>query len=150
MTKTVILQIPGAEPQGQPRPRVYHNYGRIVTHSPHNAYYHKIMLAAISARMQKGAFPPDGNISVVADVYFALPKSLTKKEKAARLASLYHTQKPDCDNLAKAILDALVAARLITDDRQVASLCIIKKWAEKHNTKIEIVWENEEEGNETN
>ena len=146
-SKTVILQIPWVEPQGQPRPRVYHNYGRIVTHSPHNAYYHKIMLAAISARMQKGAFPPDGHINVAADIFFAVPPSLSKKEKAARLKAMYHTQKPDCDNLAKAILDALVAARLIADDRQVAGLSVHKKWSTTHCTYIEIEWNNEEAEN---
>lgn len=146
-SKTVILQIPGAEPQGQPRPRVYHNYGRIVTHSPHNAYYHKIMLAAISARMQKGAFPPDGHINVAADIFFAVPPSLSKKEKAARLKAMYHTQKPDCDNLAKAILDALVAARLIVDDRQISYLRIIKRWSTGHNTVITISWYSDEEEN---
>lgn len=144
-SKTVILQIPGAEPQGQPRPRVYHNHGRIITHSPHNAYYNKIMLAAISARMQKGAFPADGAISIMATTWFAVPPSRTKKEKEKRIKQKYHTQKPDCDNLAKAILDALVAARLIADDRQVAELSISKVWAERHDTMIIINWRNEEE-----
>jgi len=148
MTKTVILQIPGAEPQGQPRPRTYHTGGRVITHSPHTAYYSRIMTAAVREKMQRGAFPTDGNIAIVADIYFAVPASLRKKEKVARLRRLYHTQKPDCDNLAKTILDALVAGRLITDDRQVASLCVIKRWAEKHDTQIEIVWSNEEEEND--
>lgn len=144
-SKTVILQIPGAEPQGQPRPRVYRTGGRVITHSPHTAYYSRIMTTAVRAKMQKGAFPAEGYIDISADIYFALPKSLTKKEKAARLKAMYHTQKPDCDNLAKAILDALVAARLIADDRQVSYLRIIKRWSTEHNTVIHISWYNNEE-----
>ena len=144
-SKTVILQIPGAEPQGQPRPRVYRTGGRVITHSPHTAYYSRIMTAAVRAKMQKGAFPAEGYIDISADIYFALPKSLTKKEKAARLKAMYHTQKPDCDNLAKAILDALVAARLIADDRQVSYLRIIKRWSTEHDTVIHISWYNNEE-----
>jgi Holliday junction resolvase RusA-like endonuclease len=147
-SKTVILQIPGAEPQGQPRPRVYRTGGRVITHSPHTAYYSRIMTAAVREKMRNGAFPADGYIDISADIYFALPPSLRKKEKVARLRRLYHTQKPDCDNLAKAILDALVAARLIADDRQVAGLSVHKKWSSTHCTYIEIEWNNEEENND--
>lgn len=142
----IKIEIPGTEPKGQPRPRVYHNYGRIVTHSPHNEYYFRIREEAIKVMVKRrGGLPKGTGIEITADIYFAVPPSLSKKEKAARLASQYHTQTPDCDNLAKAILDALVAARLIADDRQVSYLRIIKRWSTDHNTVIHISWYNNEE-----
>lgn len=88
-----------------------------------------------------GDLPEGAAVEITADIYFAVPPSLSKKEKAARLAARYHTQKPDTDNLAKALLDAIVSAGLIADDRQVFRLSISKEWAEQNRTIIKIEWE---------
>ena len=139
----IIIEIPGTEPQGQPRPRVYRIGGRVITHSPHNDYYFRIREEAIRAMVKRrGGLPEGTGIEITADIYFAVPPSLSKKEKAARLAARYHTQKPDTDNLAKAILDAIVSVGLIPDDRQVYRLSISKEWAEQNRTIIKIEWEN--------
>lgn len=130
-----------AEPKGQPRPRVYRNGGRTLTHSPHNDYYFAVRAEAIVATYRHAAVPEGAAIEITADIYFAVPPSLSKKEKAARLAARYHTQTPDTDNLAKAILDAIVSAGLIADDRQVYRLSISKEWAEQNKTIITIEWE---------
>lgn len=138
----ITIEINGTEPQGQPRPRTFRNGGRTITHSPHNDYYYAIRTEAIKARLKRhGGLPEGAAVEIAADIYFAVPHSLTKKEKAARLASRYHTQTPDTDNLAKAILDAIVSAGLIADDRQVYRLSISKEWAEQNRTIITIEWE---------
>ena len=138
----IIIEIPNIEPKGQPRPRTFRNGGRTITHSPHNDYYYAIRTEAIKERLhRRGGLPEGTGIEITADIYFAVPHSLSKKEKAARLAKRYHTQTPDTDNLAKAILDAIVSAGLIPDDRQVYRLSISKEWAEQNRTIIKIEWE---------
>ena len=138
----ITIEINGTEPKGQPRPRVYRNGGRIITHSPHNDYYYAIQTEAIKARLTRhGGLPEGVAVEITADICFAVPHSLSRKEKAARLAARYHTQTPDTDNLAKAILDAIVSAGLIADDRQVYRLSISKEWAEQNKTIITIEWE---------
>ncbi|MBO4555513.1 MAG: RusA family crossover junction endodeoxyribonuclease [Elusimicrobiales bacterium] len=140
----ITIEINGTEPKGQPRPRTFRNGGRTITHSPHNDYYFRIRAEAIKARLKRhGGLPEGVAVEIAADIYFAVPPSLSKKEKAARLAKRYHTQTPDTDNLAKAILDAIVSAGLIADDRQVFRLNISKEWAEQNNTTIQIEWEEE-------
>jgi crossover junction endodeoxyribonuclease RusA len=43
-------------------------------------------------------------------------------------APVYHTGKPDADNLAKAVMDALSALRVWRDDAQVAHLYVEKRY----------------------
>ena len=45
-----------------------------------------------------------------------------EKSKALPDGPLWRTVKPDVDNVAKAVLDALVNARVIEDDTQVVAL----------------------------
>ncbi len=63
-----------------------------------------------------GAMP----LSVTIDVQRALPKSLWDKARA-----LFDTGKPDCDNIAKAVLDALNGVAF-DDDSQVVTLVVRK------------------------
>jgi Holliday junction resolvase RusA-like endonuclease len=68
-----------------------------------------------------------------------MPLSWSKKKKAL-YAGQYHAQKPDADNVGKAVLDALTDCGAWVDDSQVASLPVIKRWAgQKPTTLIEIV-----------
>ena len=47
--------------------------------------------------------------------------------------------KPDCDNLSKAVLDAMTDAGIITDDSIIVKHDIYKKYAtDKAGVKIEI------------
>ena len=57
--------------------------------------------------------------------YMPMPKSWTKK-KREEMDMHGHQQKPDVDNLCKALLDAMYA-----DDSYVFSISVLKLWAEK-------------------
>lgn len=41
-----------------------------------------------------------------------------------------HTQKPDVDNLAKAVIDAMVDSGRVDDDSYLTSLTVSKEWAD--------------------
>jgi Holliday junction resolvase RusA-like endonuclease len=45
-------------------------------------------------------------------------------------AQVWHAKKPDCDNIAKALLDALTTLGFWTDDALVAECEIIKKYVQ--------------------
>ena len=57
-------------------------------------------------------------------------------KRPMRGAGKYPTKRPDADNIAKAILDALNGVAW-KDDKQVVELSITKEWAEKHE-KVEV------------
>lgn len=78
-----------------------------------------------------------GPIKVFIVAYFKIPKSYTKKQREAiKIGELYPTKKPDSDNIAKIILDALNSIAY-KDDTQVVDLVIVKRYTEL-NERIEL------------
>jgi Holliday junction resolvase RusA-like endonuclease len=64
--------------------------------------------------------------------YLPIPASWSKKKKAEHSGKL-HTSKPDIDNIAKAVMDAL-----FEDDSGVAELVAKKRWDDGNGARIEI------------
>ena len=71
-----------------------------------------------------------GPVRLDAIFAFPVPDSCTKKERDARLNQEWHTQKPDRDNLAKALMDALNHTGVWNDDSQVCCGNVEKRWSE--------------------
>ena len=110
------------EPQGKQRPR--HARGVVYTPKETKAYER-----AVAHEFHK-AFPdwkPSAKpicMSIIA--YTRPPKSTSKKRFTDMVAGLIHpTKKPDADNIAKIIMDALNGVAY-EDDRQVVELIVRK------------------------
>jgi len=69
---------------------------------------------------------------------FAVPPSISKKERLRRLEMKYHTFKPDRDNIEKGVQDALNGLAY-KDDSQVCDGRTLKLWGEEDSVEIEIV-----------
>ena len=67
---------------------------------------------------------------------FAPPASWSAKKQAAHLDQ-FHTQKPDLDNLEKAILDGLNRIAF-ADDSQVALVYKLKRWDMTSRTVVSV------------
>lgn len=67
--------------------------------------------------------------------YFEMPKSWSKKKKAAMKGKL-HRQKPDRDNVDKGILDALFKEGL--GDQGIATGTLTKYWDDGQGPRLEI------------
>lgn len=79
----------------------------------------RAMVAAFKA--QCGAVVPlEGAVSVKVDIYRRMPKNRPQK-----LLREFDTYKPDADNIAKAVLDAMNGLAFV-DDSQVVSLTATK------------------------
>jgi Holliday junction resolvase RusA-like endonuclease len=129
---TLRIHLPGFSPVGMPRPRacVVGGHARMYTPSRGTEAKDAIRLAAIRAVADlHWTLAPRGvplSVRVVAE--FGIPASRSKKRRAADLGN-GHAQKPDCDNVGKLLLDALTGI-VWTDDDQVATLTVLKRWAE--------------------
>ena len=66
-------------------------------------------------------------------LHFVRPKAHFKKGKLRLNAPKHVLKRPDVDNLAKFVLDA-VQKRILTDDKLVTTLVVHKRWC---NTKEE-------------
>jgi Holliday junction resolvase RusA-like endonuclease len=129
----VTFTIPG-EPVPQPRPRVSTRGGfaraYVPAQHPVHAYRQSLSAAARAAGLGKTGEP----LNVVIDAVFERPKShMTKtgvKPTAPRLP------RPDVDNLAKAVLDAL--QDVMGDDTNVARLVVEKSYGQEARTTVRI------------
>ncbi len=125
---TIAVFVPG-DPKGQPRPRAFARNGRASVYDPHTAEGWKSQIA----RALEGKLPEHATIGPVVvsmDFRFARPKGHFGKRGLRDAAPRWHHGKPDLDNLAKAVLDALSILRVWEDDRQVIELVLAKRWAE--------------------
>ena len=129
----ITFSVPG-DPVPQPRPRVSTRGGfaRAYVPSTHPVHHYRQAVAecAVEAGLTKTAEP----LSVVIDAVFARPKSHMRKNglrpDAPRLP------RPDVDNIAKAVLDAL--QDVIGDDTNVSRLVVEKTYGQEARTTVRI------------
>jgi Holliday junction resolvase RusA-like endonuclease len=114
------------DPKGQPRPRAFSRGGSARVYDPGTAEGWKGQVALASQRVM-----PDealiGPVRVDMAFYFKRPKRLLRKKDIDM--AIPHTSKPDLDNLAKAVLDAMTQLGWWHDDAQVCEGLWTKRWA---------------------
>jgi len=84
--------------------------------------------------------PLRGPVKLTVIAFFKIPKSWSKVKKADALKTLYHTSRPDYDNVLKAIADGLNRVAYV-DDSQVAKAICVKLWTE-NDPKTRVIIEN--------
>jgi Holliday junction resolvase RusA-like endonuclease len=84
-----------------------------------------------------GVKPISGPVELKICATFAIPCSISKKEAAKRAAEHWHTQRPDLDNVEKAVLDALNGVAWL-DDSQVCSKGTCKRWGKTTELSITV------------
>lgn len=120
-------------PKGQPRPRAFSRGGRAAVYDPGTAEGWKGDVAVACKELEGAAiFAP---LSVTLTFYMPRPKGHYRKNGTLTPSApvFMHASKPDADNLAKAVLDALTNIRAWLDDDQVCELTVRKYW-EQPNT----------------
>ena len=96
-------------------------------------------LVRLYYKMHKHGVKLDGEIKASIVAVFPVPKSDSKKKRAQKLeGTIRPTTKPDCDNIAKAVLDALNHIAY-DDDSQVVSLEVQKKYGEEPKTIVTLL-----------
>jgi Holliday junction resolvase RusA-like endonuclease len=91
-----------------------------------------------SARQAMVGQPPlAGPLAIAVTVFAQVPPSWSRKKRAAALSGELRPGRPDWDNLAKAIGDALTSI-VFADDAQIAEAQISKRYDAKPRLEIEI------------
>jgi Holliday junction resolvase RusA-like endonuclease len=129
----VVFTIPG-EPVPQPRPRVSTRGGFARAYVPSSHPVHAYRKAVATMARAAGLTDTSEPLNVVIDAVFTRPTShLNKsgvKPDAPRLP------RPDVDNIAKAVLDAL--QDVIGDDTCVSRLVVEKSYGEEARTTVRV------------
>jgi len=122
------------EPVPQPRPRVSTRGGfaraYVPKEHPVHAYRQSLAAAARAAGLGETGEP----LNVVIDAVFERPKSHLNKAGVKPTAP--RLPRPDVDNLAKSVLDAL--QDVIGDDTLVARLVVEKSYGQEARTTVRI------------
>ena len=126
---TISFFVPGT-PKPQPRPRAFSRGGVARVYDPATAEGWKSLIAT-EARKVRPSEPLPGPLTLEVQFTLPRPKSHYTSKGALREAhnSAYHTQKPDLDNLAKAVMDAMTVIGFWRDDAEIQRLTLLKWWS---------------------
>jgi Holliday junction resolvase RusA-like endonuclease len=112
--------------------------GHATTYTDPKTRAYELSVAAIARAAMKGRPPLEGALSVSLRFRLALPKSMSKRERAAVLAG----ERPyfgriDCDNAAKSLLDGCNTI-VWRDDVQITRLFVVKEAAEAPGVDVKV------------
>lgn len=119
----------------QPRPRVSTRGGFARAYVPAAHPVHRYRAAVADAAKAAGATVSEDAVSVELTFLFERPKSHRNKSGIKKDAPKLPA--PDCDNLAKSVLDSLTCV-CWHDDRQVARLTVSKSYAQESATLVQV------------
>lgn len=133
----VIFEVIG-KVQGKARARTFYNpkIGKSQSITPEKTMlYENLIKLSFQQAERKETFFDGEPLEVDITAFFAIPKSASKKKAADMSAGrILPTKKPDADNIAKVICDALNGVAY-HDDSQVVKLTV-KKTYTKNEEKI--------------
>ena len=130
------FKIPG-KAQAKQRPRMGRS-GIVYTPKETLVYENYVKMCYSDYANQFGWLPYENQVRAEIEVLVAVPKSDSKTKKKAKIEGMIRpTVKPDCDNLAKSILDSLNGLAY-QDDKQVVELVVKKYYAENAEVKIKL------------
>lgn len=127
-------------PVGKGRPRFSTQGGFVRAITPEKTANYET-LVKLAYRQECGEIEPyerDIPLAAYITAYFPIPKSASKKKREEMLCGrVMHTHKPDCDNIVKAILDALNGIAYY-DDSQIAQIHVGKYYSDQPRVEITI------------
>lgn len=135
------------EIMGMPRPRSTIVNGHVRVYETKESSENKAYIRMAYKEAMRKALPEitttardEYGYTVTILIRKACPKSFSKKKRKAALAGLMRpTTKPDLDNVAKTILDALNGVAW-KDDSEITTLAIAKKYSKLSSATICIKW----------
>lgn len=126
-------------PTAQQRPRHARFGGHDVTYKSESQKANERTLEACLLP-HRPKMPLSGPLELSFCATFPVPRSWTKKRREAALrGKMWHTAKPDTDNLAKQLKDAMTRLGFWQDDRQVAVCHMEKIYGERGEWSVRVL-----------
>lgn len=123
------------QPMAKQRPRVTRSG---IAYTPSKTVNYEALVKYTYQSLYWNREPILGHIEAHITAVFPVTKSYSKKKTAELLAGHNnYDKKPDCDNLAKIILDALNGIAY-KDDSQVTHLCVSKEYGIQPKVIVEL------------
>lgn len=123
----VRFWVPGT-PQGKGRARVSVRGGHARSYTPARTRVYESAIADAARAAGIDLAPPGVPLAVTVDAWFSIPRSWPRRRAKDALSSGgWVLSRPDVDNVAKSVLDALLGI-LYADDAQVSLLVASKRY----------------------
>lgn len=131
----ILFTVPG-EPRGKQRART----GKGFAYTPEQTVnYEALVKMAFEQSKPEGFIPIEGQAIMHINAFYPIPKSTSKKKTADMLqGKIRPTKKPDVDNIAKIIADALNTIAY-KDDAQIIEVHVYKLYSQ--NPRVEVTIE---------
>ena len=126
---TIEFTVPG-KPVPMARPRVT-SHG---TYTPQRCRDYKTAVALAAKAAMRGKAPMDGAVHIILQFTFKTPKSWPKVKQACS-GIVGHTSRPDWDNLAKSVTDAMIGI-VYKDDSQIETASVDKRYGDSDGVRI--------------
>ena len=128
-----VFSIPGV-PRGKGRPRFSSKSGSVYTDEKTKAY--EDLIKDSFDRQVGWSFLSEDPLRMQIDAYYPIPKRTAKYRADLMLSGrVFPTKKPDADNIAKIVCDALNGIAY-TDDSQIVDIQICKHYAKEAKTVV--------------
>lgn len=125
----ISFVVPGT-PQGKGRARAARVGNGIRMFTPAKTVNYEALIAYAGSEAMRGRQLIEGPVYLTVTATFDIPKSWSKKKRLeAQSGFLWHTGKPDGDNVLKALGDGLNGI-VWKDDSQVAFAKILKRYGD--------------------
>lgn len=125
-------------PVGKGRPKFSTRNSRVIAYTPPKTRDYETLVQKAFREQCGQIFFEDNPLKVRITAYFPIPTRTPKSLRHKMLCGeVRHVTKPDSDNVAKSVLDALngVAFR---DDSQVCELCVSKFYDDEPRVEVGI------------
>ena len=121
---------------GKERPRV--NTYTLRVYTPNKTKDYETLIQQYFKIKYPSSQVLEGRIEINITAYFKIPNNTSKKMEEQMLENnLSPTKKPDVDNIAKVVLDALNKV-VFKDDNQVSKIFVEKKYDTEERLHIEV------------
>ena len=129
------FEVPG-KVKGKGRPRV--NTTTAIAYTPTKTKEYEELIKQYFILKYRKINPLENRIKVTIQAYFSIPQNTNKTQKEEMLkGNISPTKKPDIDNIAKIVLDAL-SKLAFKDDNQITKLNLEKIYSEEEKVFIKI------------
>ncbi|MGL4605897.1 MAG: RusA family crossover junction endodeoxyribonuclease [Eubacteriaceae bacterium] len=141
--ETIKIIIPG-KPQGKDRPRFGKN-NQVYTTRKTSDYEKYVKACALIVHPQLSALSNtvfSGEIAICIKAFYEIPKTITRRGRLEIDQGKRPTSKPDVDNVAKIICDALNGTAYM-DDQQICLMTIEKQYSDTPRVEVTLIYSGE-------
>ena len=135
---SVTFTVPG-QPVAKGRPKFARQAGFVRAYTPEKTVAYETLVKLAAGEAMAGDPPMQGPLSLMLRLYLAIPKSTTKRDRAAIVAGYFlPTKKPDIDNVLKAVTDAMNGI-VYEDDAQLVTVMVVKQYSDTPRAEVGVM-----------